>query len=62
MPYEVVLDPMIGSGTTAIAALQNDRDFVGIEVSREYAQIANERIQDEAGLLLYARHAEEEGG
>lgn len=42
----VVLDPFIGSGTTAVAAQYCGRDWVGIELSGEYCQIAESRIQD----------------
>lgn len=41
---EVVLDPMMGSGTTAIAAEMAGRDWVGIEISKEYCKLANHRI------------------
>lgn len=41
---EVVLDPFMGSGTTAIAAIDNERDFIGIELSAEYAKFARQRI------------------
>ncbi len=41
---EVVLDPFMGSGATAIAAAAGGRRYVGYEVSPEYAQIAEERI------------------
>ena len=40
----IVLDPFMGSGTTAIAALQNSRDYVGIELSSEYCEQAEIRI------------------
>ena len=40
----VVLDPFIGSGTTAIVALKNDRNYIGIELNPEYIEIANRRI------------------
>lgn len=43
---EVVLDPFMGSGATAIAAAQNDRSYVGYEISHEYAEIARERIAE----------------
>ncbi len=39
-----VLDPFIGSGTTAIACLRTGRHFVGFELSEEYYRIANKRI------------------
>lgn len=42
---QVVLDPFMGSGTTAIAAHNLGRDYVGIEVSPEYCKMANERIK-----------------
>ena len=42
---EVVLDPFMGSGQTAIAALRTDRLYVGYEVSREYVELAQERIR-----------------
>ncbi|HEY7415535.1 MAG TPA: site-specific DNA-methyltransferase, partial [Ktedonobacteraceae bacterium] len=41
---ELVLDPFIGSGTTAIAALENGRKIVGFEISRDYCQLASSRI------------------
>ncbi|MBS1902925.1 MAG: site-specific DNA-methyltransferase [Bacteroidetes bacterium] len=40
----LVLDPFMGSGTTAISALRNGRNFVGIELSQEYCRMAEERI------------------
>jgi DNA modification methylase len=39
-----VLDPFLGSGTTAIVAERMDRDFFGIELNPEYARHATERI------------------
>ena len=42
---ETVLDNCIGSGTTAIAALNTNRTFIGIEKEKEYVDIANERIK-----------------
>lgn len=41
---DLVLDPFLGSGTTAIAAKRAGRDYYGIEADREYAQVARERI------------------
>jgi DNA modification methylase len=43
----VVLDPFIGSGTTAITAEAHGRDWIGIEIKPEYASLAQERIQAE---------------
>ena len=41
----VVLDPFIGSGTTALVALQEGRDFIGIDIQPSYEALINERIQ-----------------
>lgn len=37
---KIILDPFMGSGTTAIAAMGNDRDFIGIDISPEYCEMA----------------------
>jgi modification methylase len=42
----IVLDPFMGSGTTAIAAKKNGRDFIGIDNSLEYCQMAEKRLQE----------------
>jgi modification methylase len=42
---EVVLDPFMGSGQTAIAALQANRSYVGYEVDAEYISLAHKRLQ-----------------
>jgi len=44
---DVVLDPFIGSGTTAIAAVKVNRRFVGYDNNPEYVDLANKRIQKE---------------
>lgn len=41
---ETVYDPFLGSGTTAVAAIKNNRKWLGSEISANYAQIARERI------------------
>jgi site-specific DNA-methyltransferase (adenine-specific) len=43
----IVLDPFIGSGTTALAAIQTDRQYMGFEKEKEYFEIAQARIKDE---------------
>lgn len=40
-----VLDPFMGSGTTGIAAVQMNRKFIGVELSKEYFDIACKRIE-----------------
>ena len=44
---EAVLDPFMGVGSTAVAALRSNRNFVGYEVSKEYCDLAEERIKKE---------------
>lgn len=46
-PGDIVLDPFLGSGTTAIAALQENRRFIGIEQFAHYAELARARIEKE---------------
>ena len=41
---KIILDPFMGSGTTAITALGNNRNFIGIDISPEYCKMAEERI------------------
>lgn len=45
-PGDIVLDNCIGSGTTAIACLNTNRNFIGFELSEEYVQIANQRLNE----------------
>lgn len=42
---DVVLDPFMGSGTTAIACINTDRRFIGIEIDENYYNIASQRIE-----------------
>lgn len=46
MEGAVVLDPFLGSGTTALAARNLKRHFIGIEINPEYAAIAQRRLQN----------------
>ncbi len=41
---DIILDPFMGSGTTAIAALKSDRSYVGYDNSIEYVRLAENRI------------------
>jgi len=43
---DVVLDNTIGSGTTAVAAINTGRNFIGIEKEPKYVEITNKRISD----------------
>lgn len=46
-PGDVIYDPFMGSGTTAIACKKLNRDFVGSEISKDYWEMANRRICDD---------------
>lgn len=50
-PGDIVLDPFIGSGTTAVACKQLGRNFVGFEASDDYCKIANIRLLNETEYL-----------
>lgn len=45
-PGNIVLDPFIGSGTTAVACLETKRKFIGFEISDEYCNLARKRTED----------------
>ncbi len=46
---EIVLDPFMGSGTTALAALACGRHYVGYEIDGDYIRIAQERLANQGG-------------
>jgi len=46
-----VLDPFAGVGTTGVVALRHNRSFIGVELNAEYADMARDRIRDDAPLL-----------
>ncbi|UUM20509.1 DNA (cytosine-5-)-methyltransferase [Mycoplasma sp. 2045] len=43
-PGDLILDPFMGSGTTGVAAIQNHRKFIGIEVNDDYFNLAIDRL------------------
>jgi len=43
---DIVLDPFMGSGSTAIAALKSGRHYIGYELNSDYIQVAQKRIQE----------------
>ena len=49
---KVILDPFMGSGTTALVALKNHRDFVGIEINPAYVDMSRKRIQTIQSKLI----------
>ncbi len=48
----IVLDPFMGSGTVAIAAIQNDCQYIGFELLPEYVKMSEERIKNESERLF----------
>lgn len=46
-PGDIVLDPFVGSGTTAIEAMKEKRHYIGFDISEEYCQMARKRIEEE---------------
>lgn len=48
---DVVLDPFMGSGTTAVAALRTERHYIGFDTDKAYVDRAKERIAEETARL-----------
>jgi site-specific DNA-methyltransferase (adenine-specific)/site-specific DNA-methyltransferase (cytosine-N4-specific) len=58
-PGDVVLDPFLGSGTTAVAAIQLARNYVGIDINPEYIDISRARVAEiQIGLPNIAEEQE----
>lgn len=49
---QVVLDPFLGSGTTAVACARLGRQCIGFEHNDEYLQVAQERVREAQGLTV----------
>ena len=49
---DVIYDPFMGTGTTAFVANKLNRIYIGSEISQEYAEIANKRLEQEIGLWI----------
>ena len=45
-PGDLILDPFSGSGSTGVAAIANDRRFIGCEIDADYAKIASGRLNE----------------
>lgn len=43
---DLIVDPFMGSGTTAIACMNTNRNFIGFELDKDYFEMANERINE----------------
>lgn len=51
---DLVLDPFMGSGTTAIAALKSNRNFIGFELDKNYIELIKTRIAPYSELKLFS--------
>jgi DNA modification methylase len=47
-----VLDPFLGSGTTAVACEKLRRRWIGIEIEKEFCEVAKKRLEDELKVKL----------
>ena len=47
----LILDPFMGSGTTAVVARKLSRNYIGFELNPEYVEISNRRIKKELGIF-----------
>lgn len=57
---DIVLDPFIGSGTTAVAAIQLNRKYIGIDINKEYIELTKRRISElQIQLPLVAKESKE---
>jgi len=45
-PGDIILDPFVGSGTTAKMAALNNRHYIGIDISEEYCELARKRVSE----------------
>jgi DNA modification methylase len=45
-PGDIILDPFLGSGSTAVAAKRTGRRYIGIEILNEFCQLAGQRVKE----------------
>ncbi len=50
---DIILDPFMGSGTTAIAALKSNRNYVGFEISKEYIRLIEQRVKPYENIIKF---------
>lgn len=50
---DVVLDPFAGAGSTQISCVQLERNYIGIEIEKEYFDIAERRLAEEKAFMFY---------
>lgn len=51
-PGDLVYDPFMGSGTTAVAAIESGREYIGSEISNEYCELIKQRISNSTSPLF----------
>ncbi|MBM3119518.1 MAG: site-specific DNA-methyltransferase [Chloroflexi bacterium] len=56
-PGDIVLDPFIGSGTTALACIELDRHYIGIELMEDYYKLALEAVDSHRRLVAAVRRS-----
>ena len=52
-PKGLVLDPFVGSGSTLVAAKKISRNYIGIDISKEYCDLTEERLKKDAPTTLF---------
>ena len=55
---DIVFDPFLGSGTTAVASKELNRKYIGFEISEKYCKIAEDRVK---GITVQERKAKDKG-
>ncbi|NIA23532.1 MAG: site-specific DNA-methyltransferase [Proteobacteria bacterium] len=50
---DIILDPFMGSGTTAIAALKSDRNYVGYEINKKYIELIKQRVKPYENMIKF---------
>ena len=53
-PGDLVADPFLGAGTTAMAALRNGRGFAGCDIDERYVEVSRERVSREVDLAKFS--------
>lgn len=56
---DVVLDPFMGIGSTGVACVNTNRNFIGIELDENYFNIAKERIESTKNCLSNIKRTKE---
>lgn len=44
--HDVILDPFLGSGTTSLSAIKNERNYVGYDTNKKYTELADKRVSE----------------